>query len=160
MRETTLPSVSGLLSSENPMGVLSAAGVIWHEPIGESVIYKVSLPLGWSKIEVSGATFKLLDDRGRDRATTFESSKPFITLSRRFRFSRDHEREKGKDPGEIVAYVRGENGIVLHTTQAVSTKHCRGEDGRHELRARVEEEAEKWLDEYYPNWRDPGAYWD
>lgn len=153
----------GMLSFEDPVGVLSAAGVIWHEPIKEnSVICRVHLPLGWSKVKVSGVTFSLLDDKGRERATTFESSQPFITLSRRFRVTRIHEREQGKDqnPGEIVACVRGENGIVLHMTQAFLVTHCRTEDDQHELRERVEDEAREWLDQHYPNWRDAGAYWE
>ena len=90
------------------MHVLRAAGVVFHEPVGESgVLFRATLPFGWCKSriretvfkirdpdgkdqETSFTNYKLLDERGRERATTFEPElviRSYITLSRRFRFA-------------------------------------------------------------------------
>lgn len=166
MSETILPVAPGILSSENPTEVLRLAGVVFHEPVGESgVLFRVTLPFGWvktctQKAETRCFSFKLLDDRGRDRATTFEpelEERSYITLSGRFKFALDHERKKQK---EVVAHVHGENGIIVYTSRTFTINPGEDYDSQVEKERLAQEEAEDWLDTYYPNWREPGAYWD
>ncbi len=159
MRETVLPATAGTLSCERPKEVLSRAGVVFHEPVSEdSQLYRVTLPCGWTKVPTGPMSFRLLDDRGRERAQVFESDRPFISLSRRFRVKRDIHREIKEN--QIVAMVVGADGVVSFTTQVFQVKEETPYDHRFNLGIRATEEAEEWLDKYFPHWRDPGSHWD
>jgi hypothetical protein len=46
---------------------------------------------------------------------------------------------------------------TIHKTEAISAKSDREHMEFHEAKRK---EAETWLDENYPEWKDPFAYWD
>lgn len=160
--ETTLPVVAGILSHERPREVLTLAGLIFHEPVEEdSTICRVTLPCGWSKTPIVGVRFQLLDDRGRERAESFECSKPgrpFISLSRRFYVVPDTELRATHR--QIRSLVKGADGVTSFATQTFQIEDWMNYDHEYNLGLRVKEEAESWLDEYFEHWRSPSAYWD
>lgn len=156
MIETILPAVAGTLSCERPREILGRAGVVFHEPVEQDgVLCRVTLPTGWSKVQIGTNRFRLLDDCGRERAESDEGSNPFITMSPRFRISRNLESN-----GEILAMVLDANGVVRHATQAFKIEEGTDYERKFGLSLRVKEEAEEWLSKHYPHWRDPGAHWD
>jgi hypothetical protein len=156
MTETVLPAVAGITRCEKPRDVLTRAGVVFHGPIEQDgVLCRVTLPNGWSKVEIGPNRFRLLDECGRERAESNEGSNPFITMSPRFRISRNLESN-----GEILAMVIDANGVVRHATQAFKIEPEMDYERKLRLKDQVKEEAEEWLSKHYPHWRDPGAHWD
>ncbi len=158
-QNTVLPAVCGIFSNENPVLVLKAAGVFFHGPVENSeTLYYVTLPLGWKKVQGRKPKwYRLLDHNGRTRAFIYEEKRKYINLLHRFTRARDHDLEKTS--GIIVAHVYDGDRVVYTTTEFRTTKQT-SFDRRYDLSVSAEEEAEKWLDANFPNWRDPGAHWD
>lgn len=127
----------------------------------------VMLPEGWRKVPTPHSMWsKLLDDKGRERASIFYKAAfydrdAFINVSRRFNISPymtcDAEGRQVKDGEhthlatvvldcETVIHVAGVRPEVRESDRAVREAH-------HEI-------ALAWLKEHYPDWESNTAYWD
>jgi len=120
----------------------------------------VELPAGWKKAPTDHSMWsKLLDDKGRERASifykaTFYDRSAHLSLTTRFGFRRDYDREEKE--GVAVTYVT-DGGNIIHTTEAIKMPDDRQK--RYEVGDKADKAASAWLNKQYPDWRNPGAYW-
>jgi len=147
---------------DDSKAVLEAAGVVFGEVApGDPIFCDATLPEGWKK-EATGHAMhiKLLDANGHLRATIFYKAAfydrvAFLEVTRRF--SVDRYGHSQAHPGEFAASVIDAKGEVELKTE-VQLK-AEGENDW-DVRDRVAFIAETWLNENYPDWTSPAAYWD
>jgi hypothetical protein len=147
---------------------LESAGVIFGDPV-DDLFVRVMLPTGWHKEATNHAMHnKLLDEKSRVRATIFYKAAFYdrsanIHICRRFRPS--HEPEGGWEKYDNcaaesawVAAVRDSNDILIWKSEPVTMN----KDARYRsaLSDKQYTQADAWLTENYPDWRNPLAYWD
>ena len=134
-------------------------GIVFGENV-DDLFVQVTLPEGWKKEPTDHNMWsKLLDDRGRERAAIFYKAAFYdrsahMTITRRFSYG--YQPVGGwdqaiDDPREGVVTDCGE---VIWRTDPILLS---GVDSSMSL---LESEAKKWLEEHYPDWEDPLAYWD
>ena len=163
----TLPTRIGHLcdrESEDSKRMLGAAGVKFLGVVeGDDLFQYVELPTGWKRVAANGADYwsYLVDDRGRTRARIFYKAAVYdrraaMHLSTRFHVRPDYDRQD-KDGVAVAQVTDGE--AVIHATEAITLPE-RGTSEYYEVCHRAERSARTWLQERYPNWNDPSAYWD
>lgn len=122
------------------------------------IFHQVVLPRGWSIENVqsdhSGLHQRLVDDSGRERATilyrNFRDVEAYLDLCCRYRVVSKAE------PPQFV----GEQVVNLYSAKVVDTatgKELLSTTSSYLFSKQV---AENWLDERFPNWKLPSAYWD
>lgn len=153
--------------------VLEAAGVRFLEPMqGDPLFRHVELPAGWKKVPASNAWLTMLvDGQNRERARIFYKPasydrKAALILVPRYGIYESCYRmdwiEEGSEQEFVVCVTDG--GVVLdgrktiHETEVIRLAG----DKRARFRATrgLIKEAEAWLDQNYPDWRNSFAYWD
>lgn len=170
----TLPATMSLAlwrwSSAETLGLarttLEKWGVKFLGPVeGDPTLERVELSTGWKKV----ATYEprlvmLVDNHGRERAriVLFSNHKELI-IQPRYGISemRIEEIMHGEGPISVVATDGGTvtgGGRELFATPP--TPPIKGMSERYGARREAAKMAEAWLDERYPNWRDPLAYWN
>jgi hypothetical protein len=149
----------------------SQLGVKIGTPVeGDPTFTNVELPLGW-RLEATDHSMwsELLDDKGRVRASMFYKAafydrSAFIRLNNRFFVGLQHREENPEDRHRRALVIDqatdvGGNDPALYgygdkfgTVRRVTewTEDLNGGSA----------ECEAWLDEQYPQWREPTAYWD
>jgi hypothetical protein len=157
----TLPTEGGRYSDYDEKAILEAVGVKFGEVIeGDPLFQHVELPAGWKKVATDHSMWsKLLDDKGRERASIFYKAAFYdrganMSLTCRFGVNKDYERQDSE--GVAVAVVT-DAGQVIHTTEpiAINDKGKPWEEGNQAVKTAI-----KWLEQRCPDWRNPGAYWD
>ena len=139
--------------------VLEAAGVKFLELAGYYELYRnAELPSGWKTIHsAEGVPLCLLDGKGRVRANMFfdqyVQGLPHMSASCRYSVVFDSERFDKDQMG--VAHVMDTTEVV-YTTEPIPAN---GED-KYAVSDKAKALAKKWLDENYPNWKVPSAYWE
>lgn len=137
----------------------SNGGKIGSRVDGDEIFTNVTLPVGWKKKGTSHVMWSnLLDDKGRERASIFYKAAFYdrsahIQSERRFGIDAyGHDIE-----GEVKVVVNDTCGEVEFSTDIVKV----GKDEKpHHVRERLTLEVEKYLNEHFPDWRNPEAYWD
>ncbi len=117
-------------------------------------LIRVQLPSGWRVGSEGQGPAHLLDDRGRSRAYIVHNDAASITnMLCRFAVL---PREPWTPSGRFDVLDRS-TGVVVFTA-----KIRRGDlpSWYDYYRQAAWEQAEAWLDERYPQWRDPAPYWD
>ena len=158
----TLPTDMGRYGDYDVKAILEAAGVKFlGEVEGDPMFQYVELPEGWKKMPTDHSMWsKLLDDKGRERASIFYKAAFYdrsahLGLSRRFGFRRDHDR-RDKEGVAITHVTDGDN--VIHATKPI--KLPKDKRKQYEVAQKADKAAIAWLNKQYPEWRNPGAYWD
>jgi hypothetical protein len=142
--------------------ILEAAGVVFGELTpGDELFREATLPAGWKKEATKDPMhIKLLDANGHLRATIFYKAAfydrvAFLGVCTRFNVDRyGHDQ---KYPGKFAASVLDAKGEVEFKTKVQELG--KGEN-EWDVRDRVSAIAENWLNENYPAWKSPAAYWD
>lgn len=130
----------------------------------DDLFVTAQLPAGWKKQATEHSMWsELLDEKGRKRGAIFYKAafydrKAHITLSCRYNPS---TYEPCDADGNVAEYGK-------HTHMKTVVQDCGSEVhvvGVREDRDYVANDAhgaqaEAWLDEHYPDWRNPLAYWD
>jgi len=158
----TLPTDMGRYSKYNVKEILEDAGIKFlGEVEGDPMFQYVELPTGWKKLPTDHSMHsKLVDEKGRERANIFYKAAFYdrsanLSLSTRFNFRLDYDRREKE--GVAVAHVTdGDN--VIHSTEPIKLP----DDNRkqYEVSEKAHEAAIAWLNRQYPDWKNPGAYWD
>jgi len=145
-----------------------AMGVVIGEAVeGDDVFTNVSLPMGWKKRPTDHSMWSdLVDDKERIRAAIFYKAAFYdrsarIILVTRFLIQRDYERP---DHMDVASSMVKEGKTIIFTS---SDRRMTGSDGKplsyEERRAATDtcdEECRKWLvDNGYPDFENPAAYW-
>lgn len=116
------------------------------------------LPSGWKKVATDHAMHSdLVDDKGRVRAAIFYKTAFYdrrASISFQSRYAENHYAECADKPESYQVRVE-DAGQVIH----VVGTYAKGREGWDECN-RLEIIARAWLDEKFPQWCDPLAYWD
>jgi hypothetical protein len=162
VNSTTLPTEMGSYDGYTTKTVMEQAGVKFLGPVeGDELFQYVELPPGWKKVATDHSMWtKLVDDKGRERAAIFYKAafydrKAYMGLTSRYGINRDYEREKNENVA--VAHVT-DRDQVIHTTEPLSLPADR--DERYKISDKALKAAGEWLKKNFPDWENPGAYWD
>lgn len=156
----TLPTDMGCYSGYNTKAILEAAGVKFVCTVPDDPMFQVvELPEGWQKKATDHSMHSnLVDNKGRVRARIFYKAAFYdrsanLSLARRYEVSFDYDRSENEGVG--VANVT-DGGEVIFSTEPIPVNR--------EKSWKTSEQANKlaveWLDKNYPDWENPGAYWD
>jgi len=159
----TLPTDMGRSRDYDTKAVLEAAGFKFVCVVPDDPMFQVvEMPKGWQKKATDHSMWSnLVDDKGRVRASIFYKAAFYdrsahMNLVSRFGVSRDYDREKKE--GVAVAVVK-DGANVIFTTEPVKLP-AREDKNYYEIGDDAQKKAVEWLDQQYPDWKNPGAYWD
>lgn len=114
---------------------------------------KVKLPKGWRVISNQTSSI-ILDSKNRRRIFSrmgFFSKKDDVKLLTRYHVSSQRVANDRFSP--ILVYVSDSDGHMIKGIDVCGTYHSEDYD-------RLVKQAESYLDENFPNWRNPDMYWD
>lgn len=145
--------------------IFEAMGIRFGRPGDDPLFLPATLPPGWRKEATDHAMYsRLIDDRGRERATIFYKAAFYdrsanMTPSRRYSVSyanpeSDPGRQWGAYDGKTLLWAT--ERVPEPTRAATQAERLAFYDRNDELRA----QAVAWLDTNRPDWRNPLAYWD
>lgn len=124
--------------------------------IPNSDLCLATLPAGWKSVADEDFWVNLIDENGCDRGSYIYTStgNNFIDLKTRFYLSVEFDPD---DSTKALRYVwvkdRGTNGRVVF-----SSGTCASEDS-YKINI-LNLKAKNFLNEHYPDWENPSAYWD
>lgn len=161
VNSATLPREfnSGTREELEQMGVRFGADI-------DDLFCQVELPPGWRKVAEGHSMWsKLVDDKGRERASVFYKAafydrKAHINLSPRFRVSSYHACDADGnflENGEYFATVILDGG---NPRRAFGVRPSEYSTLNTELRDKHCDLAHAWLKEFYPDYQSHTAYWD
>ncbi len=122
----------------------------------DELFMQAELPPGWTKVASEHSMHsKLIDENGCERASVFYKAAFYdrradITFNRRFSIAVDYA-TRGSNLFNRVYVV--DRGSEITTLGSYKPGAYADEDA-------LREQAKAWLNEKYPNWQDPLAYWD
>lgn len=162
VRSELLPRSLGGYSKETPEAYYTALGI---EVLGEAddLFYNVKLPIGWTKRPTDHSMWSnLLDEKGRIRASIFYKAAFYdrsahISLETRYSAKAgaidNHEYYNSEQGLASAGYAMdGKTVIQKFIQQPLERSGSTNEAAR--------EQAREWLDEHFPDHRNPLAYWD
>ena len=122
---------------------------------GDPLFRSATLPPGWSKQRTDHSMWsKIVDNKGRERFSVFYKGAfydrdAFMRPMARFSFDTYAD---GTGPGMRAAVITDRGQVIASL----------GEHERNDYKASdaAAERCTAWLDERYPDWRNPLAYWD
>lgn len=161
LRSDTLPrKINQGIEKFDEIKILESFGVKFLGPVKDDRLFQyIELPVGWTRISDEHPLWSyLVDENGRQRVTIFykpdlHDRDAFMSVDRRFRYSFDFDLFKAEKVA--VAHVFDGETVIYSTDRLVPTE---GQE-RYEVREIVEKKALDWLNENYPDWKNPGAYW-
>lgn len=142
-----------------------AMGIVFGNPV-DNLFVEAKLPIGWKK-EATGHSLwsNLLDDKGRERATIFYKAAfydrdAFLSILRRFSYHTQPVGGYGDDSYDYDTHPR--ECVVIDCGKVIWQSKPLAMDGIKPWQASdiLNPQGKAWLDEHYPNWEDPTAYWD
>jgi hypothetical protein len=142
---------------------LESLGITFGKDV-DDLFVEARLPAGWKKQATSHSMWsELVDDKGRARAQIFYKAAFYdrsahMHLSCRYSYNGNYPVTGYGDNYDFEADREGvvtDQGRVIWRT-ARKTKR----DSSLKLVDEIEAEAKAWLEQRYPDWRNPLAYWD
>jgi hypothetical protein len=145
---------------------LELAGVVFGDVV-DDLFRNVTLPEGW-KLEATEHSMwsDLLDNHGRKRAAVFYKAafydrKAHLSVTQRFNISSYNHCDA---EGNLVEYGQPYTHLATVITDCEKPVKLIGcyvdSSDNWSMRDVHYEEATKWLDANYPDWKDRSAYWD
>jgi len=150
--------------------VCEAWGIVFGREVDDLFI-EAKLPAGWQKVPTDHSMWvDVVDEKGRKRLSVFYKAAFYdrsahMSCCWRFSYSKDYS--DGQDYRNSSRFVVRDGQTVIFTTDTLS---CVGDDEDRDwqidwqIAERVDTElgakAEAWLNEHYPDWQSPLAYWD
>jgi hypothetical protein len=167
-KSETLPSDM----SEEARKALEKSGVKFLGIVEDDPVFQyVELPEGWKKTPTSHSMWSdLVDANGKKRADIFYKAAFYdrsanLSIVRRFNIQIDYEHLREEDLAQAKVF---DNNEEIFSSESVPfpvpykdvsdpQKRYEAED---EAKAKAFKEAEEWLEEKYPEWKDPSMYWN
>lgn len=150
--------------SEHP--AFARMGIVWGaDAAGDALFRHAALPAGWKLAATAHVRWSdLLDDKGNVRAHVFYQAVPYdkradIVPARRFHVLVD---DSTGTFGRVISarVVDMRNGRhVLHETDSVAVP-VKDWEAESQVRNAQRAKCEQWLEEHFPQWRDPSAHWN
>lgn len=141
----------------NSWAALEAAGVKQLDE-ADDLRVNVQLPPGWQEKQTHHYMWSdLLDEKGRRRARMFYKGALYdphahMVVLNRFCIE-----------GDTQLRVLDAETVELYRTESITrpSRDCSSEEWMFFSRQsdRLREDAQRWLDSQYPDWRNPRAYW-
>jgi len=161
VNSTTLPT--DMAGGENDKAALESVGVKFLGVVeGDDMFQYVELPEGWKLQPTNHSMWSdLLDDKGRKRAAIFYKAAFYdrsarLNLSVRYSCRRDYDKQD-KDNIAVASVYDGEE--TLFTTDPVQLPSEK-DLAYYDAADSADKAAYAWLDEHFPDWKSPAAYWD
>lgn len=163
---TTLPTE---ITTDKGQEILESCGVVFGDVVeGDPMFQHVTLPDGWTRAGTSHSMHSdVLDEKGRRRIGVFYKAAFYdrsahMSLCRRYGTHQDYKR---RDEEKVYVAIVTDGYIaespndtkVMYTTDPIPCPET-GDDW--EAYDKTNGDAKTWLDEHYPEWGDPAAYWD
>ena len=149
---------SETLPTECPREKLEELGFIFGEAADDIFTY-VQFPEGWKKVPTDHSMWSdLVDDKGRKRGgifykAAFYDRSAHMSLDRRFSYRQNYNLEN------TLQYQAFSSDEVIFETDPVTFTE-KYVDGWWEADDKARDETLAWLNENYPDWENPMAYWD
>lgn len=128
----------------------------------DDILFKAELPPAWKLTPNANSSFwsTIFDDQGRDRAGVFYKAafydrKAHLYLDCRYRVTRLATDEAGNETDYDSATHR--KFVVCDVKKVIHEVGIRSLDV---FQPDYHKASTDWLDEFYPLWRDPFAYWE
>ena len=149
--------------------VFEKMGIVFGEPV-DDLFVRATLPEGWKKKPTDHSMWsKVVDERGRERISVFYKAAFYDRSAHMFpvrRFSTRTMDEKDDGFGgsvtnkaQYAAIVDGET-VIFRTDESVVEEPGEKYVDYLDRRGVLEDQALAWLNEHYPDWQDPSAYWE
>jgi len=129
----------------------------------DDLFVNVTMPPGWELRPTEHSMWSdLRDEQGRIRAKMFYKAAFYdrdasISLCRRFNIDQ-YDNKEGEPDSLIRVSVYDSSAMRKEPVHVIETE-CDEPKERYDARAELAKEAKEWLNETYPDWQDPLAYW-
>lgn len=154
-------NASDVLPKKCPREQLETLGFVFGKDV-DDLFVEAKLPTGWRKVATSHSMWTSIeDDKGRERASVFYKAAFYdraahMNLSRRYSidiipvngYGENYKSEDDRQ-GQVL-----DCGIVIWRTSEVA----RYDDYRKQ--DELEVQTKLYIEEHYPDYRNPLAYWD
>jgi len=148
---------SETLPTECPREQLESLGFVFGEAADDIFTY-VQLPEGWKKVPTEHSMWSdLVDDKDRRRGGIFYKA-AFYDRHAHMNLDRKISCGQNYDVKEHVQYQVLSAGEVIYETQPIACEQY--SDEYWNIVKAEETKARKWMNENYPDYNDPLAYWD
>jgi hypothetical protein len=144
----------------NIKAILESAGVKFLGAVEDDPLFQyVELPLGWKKVPTDHSMWSnLVDDKGRVRAMIFYKAAFYdrdahLSISQRYDVRFDYDRFNNEHVA--VAHVM-DSEKVLYTTDPIDGTGIKS----YEASDMAMPLATAWLEEHFPEYKNPAKYWD
>jgi hypothetical protein len=152
--------------------LLEQMGIVLLEDT-DDIFYKVALPKGWKKVATDHSMWSnLVDNKGRVRAhifykAAFYDRSAHISLERRYTYRM--EPTAGRDiedwyNSEQHCVVVDQGKIIWQSEEKLPPPPDRDDkQAFYEWREKdkaIEQSGRTWLNQHFPDWENPLAYWD
>lgn len=119
--------------------------------------YAVNLPNGWSTLSSSHNSSVILDDKNRKRGFSFfgfcsVAKKDRVELLTRYNVASKRLAHNDRY-SPLLVYIADSDGKNIHDIGLCGTDNS-------EDYFQLVHKAENYLDESFPDWRNPNKYWD
>lgn len=152
---------STTLPKDCPRKELEALGVVFGKDADDLFVH-AQLPAGWKKQATDRSMWSdLLDDQGRKRGgifykAAFYDRRADMHLNCSLRITREYQDASGNKatgrPEQVAIRVQDATGTILYDAGSVAYADYQASD-------QAESACRTWLEEHYPNWQSPLAYW-
>lgn len=146
----------------NNREVWEKLGFVFGEP-ADDLFVNVTMPEGWELRPTSHSMWSdLRDEQGRIRAQMFYKAAFYdrdahISLCRRFSVN-CYDNQEG-EPDSLLRISVYDKGSMRQEPVHIIEFECDNQKERYSRREELGNEAKEWLNETYPDWQDPLAYW-
>lgn len=142
---------------EGTREALERAGFVFTGPVGGDPIFQhVTMPEGWAKRGTDHSMWsELIDPKGRVRGMIFYKA-AFYDRSSHMRLNCRYSVEKNYDVKDSVVYRIEAGDDIVHVMPEIPMDKVAPWGSDEAARAA----AYAWMDENYPDHKDPLAYWD
>ena len=154
---------------------IESLGIEYGEPV-DDLFVSVKLPDGWQKVAADHSMYSdLVDAKGRKRASIFYKAAFYdrradMSLVRRYTYGYEpvggYTEDGSSQSSSVYGYVKdlATDEVIWCTAQALERpddsapreEHLAFYDAKDALVA----SAKDWLNDQFPDWEDPLAYWD
>lgn len=126
----------------------------------DDLFRSVKLPDGWSKKPTEHSMWsRVVDASGRERLAVFYKAafydrRAHFSFRQRISMARDWDLEERQN--KCVVRVIADGDKILYETEIRDLPA----DNPWRVSEQLERDAEMWTNRIFPEWRDPGAYWN
>ena len=148
---------------ERDRAAMKSIGIKLGEDVpGDPLFIYAELPESWEKRrgDDDPRGSYLYDDQNRKRAIIFYTAASYdrfasISVLRRYRIEKDYD---AQDKDNVALFTITDYTGIVHTMDSVKLPEEKGQ-ARFERGEEAQIAARQWMDDNYPDWDNPAAYW-